>query len=70
MQAGSKVYALGASHSVRDCCEHVGAENNELSYGIDILTADSNADDTVALTIASCSFYNNSVHVWQSTFPC
>lgn len=63
MQAGSKVYALASDYSVHGVCEHSGAESNELSYGIDILSADTNT-----LIIGSCSFYNNSVHVWESSF--
>ena len=68
MQAGSKVYALGADYLVQGCCAHMGAESNELSYGIDILNTNFDVNDTTTFTIASCSFYNNSVHVWQPTF--
>ena len=79
MQNGAKVYAFSNSSAdhlipMHDCCAHKGYSNTNyeklLCYGIDFIDNQSvsdvsNSDAISTQRIASCSFYENSVHTWH-----
>jgi hypothetical protein len=76
MQGGSKVYAMSSTFSmVPSSVAHTGISesteisNEHLSYGIDFLESElikEENKDRIKFTMASCSFYENTVYTWSA----
>jgi diphthine methyl ester acylhydrolase len=68
MQGGSGIYRWDDStQTIETIAQQVDPNPNRLVYGVDWLTTEENEDEIVCWKIATCSFYDNLVQIWDMT---